>query len=57
MAVQIRKESRKDEHERRTDSSSHSRGGVADFNFVTQQNVELRMTFHLSLESTLNRGR
>ena len=54
--VQIRKEVRT-KHERRTDSSSHSRGRVADFNFVTQQNVELRMTFHLSLKSTMNRGR
>jgi hypothetical protein len=39
--VQIRKEVRKVKHERRTDSSSHPRGRVADFNFVTQQNVEL----------------
>ena len=31
-------------HERRTNASSHSRGRVADFNFVTQQNVELRIT-------------
>jgi len=44
MAVQIRKESRKDEHERRTDSSSYPRGRVADFIFFTQQNVELRVT-------------
>jgi hypothetical protein len=53
--VQIRKEVRT-KHERRTDSSSHSRGRVADFNFVTQQNVELRMTFHLSLKSTMKRS-
>jgi hypothetical protein len=29
---------------------------MADFNVVTQQNMELRMTFQLSLDSTMNRG-
>jgi hypothetical protein len=40
-------------HERRTDSCSHPRGGVADFNLGTQQNMELGMTFHLTLKSTM----
>jgi len=54
--VQIRKEVRRTKHERRTDASSHPRGRMADFNLVTQQNMELRMTFQLSLKSTMNRG-
>jgi hypothetical protein len=29
---------------------------VADFDLVTQQNMELRMTFQLSLKSTMKRG-
>jgi hypothetical protein len=29
---------------------------MADFDLVTQQNMELRMTFQLSLKSTMNRG-
>jgi len=29
---------------------------MADFDVVTQQNMELRMTFQLSVESTMNRG-
>ena len=33
--------------ERGTNFSSHPRGGVADSNFVTLQNLELRMTFYL----------
>ena len=53
--VQIRKEVRTKD-ERRTDSSSHPHGRVADFDLVTQQNMELRMTFQLSLKSTMNRG-
>jgi hypothetical protein len=43
-------------HERRTDSISHPRDRVADFDLGTQQNMELRMTFHLRLKSTMNRG-
>jgi len=33
--------------ERRTDSGSHPHGLVAGFNLVTQQNMDLWMTFHL----------
>jgi hypothetical protein len=29
---------------------------VADFDLGTQQNMELRMAFHLKLKSTMNRG-
>ena len=53
----IRDEERgRTKHERRTDSSSQLRGRVADFDLGTQQNVELRMTFHLRLKSMMNRG-
>ena len=43
-------------HERRADSSSHPRGRVADFNLGTQQNMEVRMNFHLRLKLAINRG-
>jgi hypothetical protein len=44
--VQIRKEVRTKD-ERHTDSNSHPHGRVADFDLGTQQNMELRITFHL----------
>ena len=43
-------------HERRADSSSHPRGRVADFKLGTQQNMEVRMNFHLRLKLAINRG-
>ena len=48
--MQIRKEVRRTKHERHTDARSHPRGRMADFNLVTQQNMELGMTFQLSLK-------
>jgi len=53
--VQIRKEVRTKD-ERRTESSSYPHDCVADFDLGTQQNMELRMTFHLRLKSTMNHG-
>jgi hypothetical protein len=50
------KGSKKDEDERYTGASSNPRGRMADFNLVTHQNMELSMTFQLSLKSTMNRG-
>ena len=53
--VQIRKKVRT-KHERRTDFSSHPRGRVADFNLGTQQNMEVRVNFHLRPKLAIDRG-
>jgi hypothetical protein len=42
-------------HDRRTDSGSHPRALMAGFTLVTQQDVELRMSFHLSLNRQYHR--
>ena len=48
------KGSKKDEDERYTGASSNPRGRMADFNLVTQQDMEARASG--SLKSTMNRG-
>ena len=53
-AVQIRKKVRRTKHERDTDASSYPRGRMADFNLVTQQDMEPRASE--LLKSTMNRG-